>query len=166
MLRVSPGTRTTAEDIRVEDPVLTGEYAVNYVKGMQQTKTGKGGKPVLKMLSSLKHYTAYSVETSRFTFSASVTNFTLHDSNLPQYEAAFVEGGASGAMCCKIVLVMLSPFVALPASLTLMVSLLQRTSPRTASPRAATSTCSTTASARRGSGRTPSSCPTAARWAT
>ena len=28
-----------------------------------------------------------------------VTNFTLHDSNLPQYEAAFVEGGASGAMC-------------------------------------------------------------------
>ena len=106
-----------------EDPVLTGEYAVNYVKGMQQTKTGKGGKPVLKMLSSLKHYTAYSVETSRFTFSASVTNFTLHDSNLPQYEAAFVEGGASGAMCCKIVLVMLSPFVALPALLTLMVSL-------------------------------------------
>ena len=90
-----------------EDPVLTGEYAVNYVKGMQQTKTGKGGKPVLKMLSSLKHYTAYSVETSRFTFSASVTNFTLHDSNLPQYEAAFVEGGASGAMCCKIVLAML-----------------------------------------------------------
>ena len=82
-----------------EDPVLTAEYAVAYVKGMQQVKTGKGGKPVLKMLSSLKHYTAYSVETSRFTFSANVTEFTLHDSNLPQYEAAFVDGKASGAMC-------------------------------------------------------------------
>ena len=151
-----------------EDPVLTGEYAVNYVKGMQQTKTGKGGKPVLKMLSSLKHYTAYSVETSRFTFSASVTNFTLHDSNLPQYEAAFVEGGASGAMCCKIVLVMLFSVCCAAPTITLMVSLLctQRISPPTASRRAATSTCSTTASARRGSGRTPSSCPTAARWAT
>lgn len=44
----------------------------------------------MKMLSSLKHYTAYSVETSRFTFSAPLSNFTLHDSNLPQYEAAFV----------------------------------------------------------------------------
>lgn len=53
-----------------EDPVLTAEYAVNYVQGMQQIKVGKGGKPVMKMLSSLKHYTAYSVETSRFTFSA------------------------------------------------------------------------------------------------
>ena len=40
-----------------EDPVLTAQYAVNYVQGMQQIKVGKGGKPVLKMLSSLKHYT-------------------------------------------------------------------------------------------------------------
>ena len=41
-----------------EDPVLTAQYAVHYVQGMQQLKVGKGGKPVLKMLSSLKHYTA------------------------------------------------------------------------------------------------------------
>jgi beta-glucosidase-like glycosyl hydrolase len=82
-----------------EDPVLTAEYAVSYVQGMQQVKAGKGGKPVMKMLSSLKHYTAYSVETSRFTFSANVTDFTLHDSNLPQYQAAFMRGNASGAMC-------------------------------------------------------------------
>jgi hypothetical protein len=43
--------------------------------------------------------TAYSVEESRFTFSANVTNFTLHDSNLPQYRAAHVDGLASGVMC-------------------------------------------------------------------
>ena len=41
----------------------------------------------------------YSVETGRFEFSANVTDFTLHDSNLPQYQAAFMEGNASGAMC-------------------------------------------------------------------
>ena len=39
------------------------------------------------------------METSRFTFSHDVTNFTLHDSNLPQYQQAFEAGGASGAMC-------------------------------------------------------------------
>ena len=47
----------------------------------------------------VKHYTAYSVETDRFTFSAPLSAFDLWDSNLPQYERAFVEGGASGAMC-------------------------------------------------------------------
>ena len=38
--------------------MLTAEYATSYVEGMQQTKTGKNGKPYLKMLSYLKHYTA------------------------------------------------------------------------------------------------------------
>jgi hypothetical protein len=38
------------------------------------------------------------VETSRFTFSANLSNYTLHDSNLPQYKAAHMQGGASGVM--------------------------------------------------------------------
>ena len=80
--------------------MLTAAYAVAYTNGMQQVKAGKkSGKQYLKMLSYMKHYTAYSVEESRFTFSANVTNFTLHDSNLPQYKAAHVEGLASGVMC-------------------------------------------------------------------
>ena len=49
-----------------EDPVLTGEYAKNYVQGMQQWLPGPDGQKYLKMLASLKHYTAYSVETNRF----------------------------------------------------------------------------------------------------
>lgn len=82
-----------------EDPYLSGRYASAYVKGMQQRATGAGGQPLYKMRAYLKHYTAYSVETSRFTFSANLSAFDLHDSNLPQYAAAMTGGGASGAMC-------------------------------------------------------------------
>lgn len=51
------------------------------------------------MVAYLKHYTAYSVETNRFNFVANVSMFDLWDSNLRQYEIAFVKGNASGAMC-------------------------------------------------------------------
>lgn len=50
--------------------------------------------------SLLSVYISYvdNVETSRFTFSANLSNYTLHDSNLPQYKAAHMQGGASGVM--------------------------------------------------------------------
>ena len=51
-----------------EDPVLTGQYGSHYTQGMQQWKPGTNGQSYLKMLSYLKHYTAYSVETDRFEF--------------------------------------------------------------------------------------------------
>eukprot|EP00041_Stephanoeca_diplocostata_P032967 m.1075633 g.1075633 ORF g.1075633 m.1075633 type:complete len:890 (+) comp24243_c0_seq1:40-2709(+) len=82
-----------------EDPFLSGSYAAAYTAGMQQMSQGK--RPHLKMLSYLKHYTAYSVEASRFTFSANVTQFDFWDSYLPQFEYAFTHGDnpTSGAMC-------------------------------------------------------------------
>ena len=42
-----------------EDPYLSGAYAVSYVRGMQQVSKDPGAKPFPKMLSYLKHYTAY-----------------------------------------------------------------------------------------------------------
>lgn len=51
------------------------------------------------MLAYVKHYTAYNVETSRFTFTANTSQFDFFDSYLPQYKMAFKEGAASGAMC-------------------------------------------------------------------
>ena len=51
------------------------------------------------MLAYLKHYSAYNVETQRFTFSNNVSTFDWFDSYLPQYKAAFTRGNASGAMC-------------------------------------------------------------------
>jgi hypothetical protein len=58
-----------------------------------------GPTPRLKILAYVKHYTAYNVESSRFTFTANVSQFTMFDSYLPQYQMAFQEGQASGAMC-------------------------------------------------------------------
>lgn len=78
-----------------ECPFLSGSYAVQYLHGMQQM--GSDGN--LKMLAYVKHYTAYNKEASRFTWVANVTYFDMWDSYLPQYEMAFKEGKASGAMC-------------------------------------------------------------------
>jgi len=78
-----------------EDPYLSGEYGAAYTKGMQQIDSNG----TYKMLSYLKHYTAYSVESSRFTFVANVSMFDFWDSYLPQYEIAFTKGQSSGAMC-------------------------------------------------------------------
>eukprot|EP00911_Craspedida_sp_UC1_P002269 UC1_evm1s1722 len=83
-----------------EDPFLSGQYAVSYLQGMQQTaQSSTNGREYLKMLAYVKHYTAYNVEASRFTFTANVSMFDLWDTYLAQYEPAFKQGMASGAMC-------------------------------------------------------------------
>eukprot|EP00039_Didymoeca_costata_P008454 m.112515 g.112515 ORF g.112515 m.112515 type:complete len:776 (+) comp14090_c0_seq3:191-2518(+) len=79
-----------------EDPFLNGEYAIHVVHGMQN---GSDPKWPLLIHATLKHYTAYSVETNRFGFSGNVSTYDLFDSFLPQYEAGFTRGQAGGAMC-------------------------------------------------------------------
>lgn len=44
------------------------------------------------MHATLKHYTAYSVETDRFGFDGNVSQYDLFDSYLPQYQAGFQRG--------------------------------------------------------------------------
>jgi beta-glucosidase-like glycosyl hydrolase len=53
----------------------------------------------MKMHASLKHYTAYSIEANRDGIDEIISSYDLHDTYLPQYEAAFVQGKAGGAMC-------------------------------------------------------------------
>ena len=53
----------------------------------------------VKILASLKHYTAYSVETNRGHDNANISAYDLTDSYLRQFEIGFVEGRASGVMC-------------------------------------------------------------------
>ena len=78
-----------------EDPFLSGSYATAYLRGMQQ----RSARGHLKMLAMVKHYTAYSKEAERFEWGADVAMFDMFDSYLPQYEMAFRDGNASGAMC-------------------------------------------------------------------
>ena len=78
-----------------EDPLLSGSYAVEMVRGLQ----GGEDPRYVKVQASLKHYTAYSVESGREGFDGSVSAYDLHDSFLRQFEMGFVQGNASGAMC-------------------------------------------------------------------
>jgi beta-D-xylosidase 4 len=60
---------------------------------------GDDPKWPLKIHATLKHYTAYSVETNRFGFIGNVSTYDVYDSFLPQYAAAFERGHAAGVMC-------------------------------------------------------------------
>jgi len=79
-----------------EDPTLNGEYAVQVVRGIQE---GDDPRWPLKIHATLKHYTAYSVETNRFGFIGNVSTYDVYDSFLPQYALAFQKGRAAGVMC-------------------------------------------------------------------
>ena len=78
-----------------EDPFHLGHYAAHMVRGMQEEDAA--GHP--KMLTYLKHFTAYSTETNRGHDTYAISPFDLHDSYLAQYKIAFEEGNASGVMC-------------------------------------------------------------------
>jgi len=78
-----------------EDPFLSGTLAVEMVKGMQ-TPDSKG---YYRTTAYLKHITAYSRETDRGKDTYNITMHDLHETYLSQYRIAFLEGGATGAMC-------------------------------------------------------------------
>jgi beta-glucosidase-like glycosyl hydrolase len=78
-----------------EDPLLSGTYGSQMTQGMQEEDAN--GHP--KMISYLKHLTAYSTETNRGHDNYIISDHDLWESYLPAFEKAFVEGGSSGAMC-------------------------------------------------------------------
>ena len=81
-----------------EDPLLTGLYAVAYIRGMQE-----GADPrFLKMTAGVKHYAGYSMETNRFTSTGNFTSFDFADSYALPFYMSFVLGNASGSMCSYI----------------------------------------------------------------
>ena len=87
-------------ELSSEDPFLSGEFAAAYVQGMQ---FGPHVTPSVntthRMLASLKHFTAYSIETGRMGSRGNVSVFDLWDTYLPQYRKAMVDSFAAGTMC-------------------------------------------------------------------
>ncbi|KAL9394386.1 hypothetical protein Peur_013671 [Populus x canadensis] len=87
-----------------EDPLMTGKYAVSYVRGLQGDSF-KGGeiKGPLQASACCKHFTAYDLEnwngTSRYVFDAYVTAQDLADTYQPPFKSCVEEGRASGIMC-------------------------------------------------------------------
>ncbi len=78
-----------------EDPFLTGQMAVQFVRGLQ------GDNPkYLKTIATAKHYAVHSgPESERHTFDVHVSERDLRQTYLPQFEMAIREGGARSVMC-------------------------------------------------------------------
>ncbi|KAG6776015.1 hypothetical protein POTOM_019518 [Populus tomentosa] len=89
-----------------EDPLMTGKYAVSYVRGLQgdSFRGGEINGP-LQASACCKHFTAYDLEnwngTSRYVFDAYVTAQDLADTYQPPFKSCVEEGRASGIMCAS-----------------------------------------------------------------
>ncbi|KAL2232016.1 probable beta-D-xylosidase 7 [Sesamum indicum] len=88
-----------------EDPLLTGKYAVSFVRGIQgdsfEGGSLKDGR--LQVSACCKHFTAYDLDNwkgvDRFTFDAHVTKQDMADTFQPPFKSCVEEGRASGIMC-------------------------------------------------------------------
>ncbi|KAL7157208.1 hypothetical protein ABFS83_02G062100 [Erythranthe nasuta] len=84
-----------------EDPLLSGQYAVAYVKALQQRDDGDQTR--LKVAACCKHYTAYDLEHwkgfDRFTFDAQVTQQDLDDTYQPPFKSCVLDGNVASVMC-------------------------------------------------------------------
>ena len=82
-----------------EDPYATGEYAANFVTGMQEGEDLN----YLKVSSCCKHFYDYNLENwggvDRHHFNAISSDRDLADSYLPMFEACVREGRGSSLMC-------------------------------------------------------------------
>ena len=78
-----------------EDPVLTGQLGVAFVKGMQ------GDHPhYLKTVATPKHYAVHNgPEPSRHVFDAQSSDVDLHETYLPAFRATVKEARAESVMC-------------------------------------------------------------------
>lgn len=92
-----------------EDPMMTGKYAVAYVRGLQGDSFGGGNSQQTGQIDHLrasaccKHFTAYDLDnwkgTTRFVFNALVSKQDLADTYQPPFRSCIEEGRASGIMC-------------------------------------------------------------------
>ncbi|MBA0864455.1 hypothetical protein Goshw_003054 [Gossypium schwendimanii] len=87
-----------------EDPLVTGKYAVSFVRGIQgdSFEGGKLGES-LQVSACCKHFTAYDLDNwkgiNRFVFDANVTLQDLADTYQPPFQSCIEKGKASGVMC-------------------------------------------------------------------
>eukprot|EP01104_Vermistella_antarctica_P020962 TRINITY_DN9217_c0_g1_i1.p1 TRINITY_DN9217_c0_g1~~TRINITY_DN9217_c0_g1_i1.p1 ORF type:complete len:859 (+),score=185.94 TRINITY_DN9217_c0_g1_i1:121-2697(+) len=82
-----------------EDTFLASSFVIQYVQGLQH---GPQYPEYIKIISTCKHFTAYSLEeyqgTERHEFDANVTGPDLVDTYLPNWEACVQDAGGLGVM--------------------------------------------------------------------
>ncbi|GMF46279.1 unnamed protein product [Phytophthora fragariaefolia] len=86
-----------------EDPYLTGEYAVAFVRGLQgeamEGHESAEESKFLKLSSCCKHFSAYSQEVPRHRNDAIVTKQDQADTYFPAFEDCVKRGHVSSIMC-------------------------------------------------------------------
>lgn len=92
-----------------EDPYLTGQYAINFVKGFQENPADPGH---IQASACCKHYVANSMESStvdgthwdRQSFNAEVNPQDLVDSYMAPFQDCVEQGEVTSLMCsCECV---------------------------------------------------------------
>lgn len=82
-----------------EDPYLSAQYVVEFVRGMQEGNDAR----YLKTAACCKHFAAYDLEnwngTDRHHFNAIVSDQDLIETYLPAFEACVREGRVASVMC-------------------------------------------------------------------
>ncbi|MBA0612802.1 hypothetical protein Godav_013356, partial [Gossypium davidsonii] len=87
-----------------EDPLVSGKYAVSFVRGIQgdSFEGGKLGQH-LQASACCKHFTAYDLDNwkgvKRYVFNAKVSLQDLADTYQPPFQSCIQQGKASGIMC-------------------------------------------------------------------
>lgn len=78
-----------------EDPFLTGQIAVNFIKGLQ------GSDPnYLKVVATSKHYAVHSgPEPDRHSFNAEVSKYDLRETYLPAFKMTVQDANVQSIMC-------------------------------------------------------------------
>lgn len=78
-----------------EDPFLTGEMGVSFIKGLQ------GNDPnYLKIVATAKHFAVHSgPESTRHSFNASVSDYDFYNTYMPQFKAAVQDANVQSVMC-------------------------------------------------------------------
>ena len=90
------------QEVPGEDPELTGNYAANFVQGLQGEVDGLDSKHV-QISACCKHFIANSMENwkghTRNDFNAKVPLDDLHNYYLPAFRSCVMEGHSKGVMC-------------------------------------------------------------------
>ncbi|XP_047319957.1 probable beta-D-xylosidase 7 isoform X1 [Impatiens glandulifera] len=88
-----------------EDPLMTGRYAVSFVRGIQgdSYEGGRLNDGHLMASACCKHFTAYDLDnwngSDRFSFNAIVSKQDLAETYQPPFQKCIQEGKSSGIMC-------------------------------------------------------------------
>lgn len=78
-----------------EDPFLTGQIAVNFIKGLQGND-----QQYLKLVATSKHYAVHSgPEPDRHSFNAEVSEYDLRETYLPAFKMTVQDANVQSIMC-------------------------------------------------------------------